>query len=129
MSTDLRILVTGSRHHTERELIRRALLDAIDRWQPEGGCGYVTVVHGGAPGADTIAGEIAHELRCVEEIHRADWARYGRRAGPLRNAAMVRAGADVVLAFPLGASSGTRGCIALAVKARIPVTVHEAVVA
>lgn len=123
--TDLRILVTGSRHWTDRDTIRRALVDTIDNWTARGGCGYVTVIHGGAPGADRIAGEIARELRCAVEVHPADWDRHGRRAGPIRNAEMVQAGADVCLAFPLGQSRGTRGCIRLAELAGIPVHVYE----
>lgn len=116
--TGLRILITGSRHWRDRDTIRRAIVDTIDRWTADGGCGYVTVVHGGARGADTIAGEIARELRCVVEVHPADWQRYGRAAGPIRNAEMVALGADVCLAWH-------RGCMRLAEQAGIPVKVYE----
>jgi len=38
---------------------------------------------------------------------------------------MIDLGADVLLAFPIGESAGTRGCIALAVAAGIPVLDHD----
>lgn len=82
------------------------------------------LVHGGARGADTIAAQEFVELfglRGTVEVHEAEWVTYGRYAGPRRNAEMVALGADVCLAFPLGASHGTRGCMALAEAAGIPV--------
>lgn len=120
----MRILVTGSRNWTDREVIRKALRDAGQAAgrHPQG----VVVVHGGARGADTIAGELAREFGCMVEVHPAEWTRYGKAAGHRRNAKMVVAGADVCLAFPLGESRGTRGCMRLAEAAGIPVVVHEA---
>lgn len=119
----MRILITGSRDYTDRDTIRQALMRAgrDARVHPQS----VTVVHGGARGADRIAGELAREFGCMVEVHRADWDRYGKAAGHRRNAEMVALGADVCLAFPLGESRGTRGCVALAEKAGIRVVVHE----
>lgn len=113
----VRILVTGSREWTDRSLIRSVLLGYTYSLDP-------VLVHGGARGADTIAAQEFAELfgeRGTVETHEADWDRYGPSAGPVRNAAMVALGADVCLAFPLGESRGTRGCMALAEKAGIPV--------
>lgn len=42
-----------------------------------------------------------------------------------RNAEMVNLGADVMLAFPLGQSAGTGGCMRLAEAGGIPVRVYE----
>ena len=121
----LRILITGSREWTDRATIRRALVEAGHRSgvHPRD----TVVVHGGARGADTIADEVADAFGCQVEVHPADWDRYGKAAGHRRNAEMVALGADVVLAFPLGASPGTRGCMKLAENAGIPVRVYEPV--
>lgn len=121
--TTLRILVTGSRNWTDRDTVRRALIQAGQAAgvHPQG----VTVVHGAARGADIIAGGLAGEFGCTVEVHPADWDRYGKAAGHRRNAEMVALGADVCLAFPLGESRGTRGCILLAEKAGISVITHE----
>lgn len=94
----VRAIVTGSRDWLDEEPIRVALSSL-----PPGS----TVVHGGAGGADYLAGRIARALGLHVEPHPADWRRYGKAAGGLRNAEMVDAGADLVLAFPLPDSIGT----------------------
>lgn len=117
----MRILVTGSRDWRNA----RTILDAIryqvsvDPWQE------VTVVHGGARGADQMAGIAAYQAACYQEVHPADWEKYGRRAGFVRNAEMVNAGADVCLAFIRNNSKGATMCAQLAEKAGIPVVYYR----
>lgn len=119
MTAPFRILVTGSRAWTNVDVVEAHLASAIYQHVP------AVIVHGGCPtGADAIAGNWARRydyLGLTEETWPADWSRHGRAAGPIRNAAMVAAGADVMLAFPLGASRGTRGCMRLAEAAGIRV--------
>ena len=134
----MRILVTGSREFTSWAAVRIALTETAGL-DPD-----VTVVHGGARGADTIASEIAGGLGWRTEPHRADWTapcrdtcgkrdhrRPGRggvlycpAAGDYRNQEMVDAGADVCLAFYLPGlpCKGTSDCDRRAVAAGIPVT-------
>jgi hypothetical protein len=52
----------------------------------------------------------------------ADWDRFGKRAGPIRNAEMVAAGAMLCLAFHrfLPGSKGTKDCARRALAAGIP---------
>lgn len=120
----MRVLVTGSRHFANSPVVSRALhlaqLDLDDD-------GQITVVHGGARGADSIAGRLAETNGWAVEFYRADWDRYGRSAGHRRNAEMVAAGADVCLAFlqSTAENRGTRGCVKLALAAGIPVRAHD----
>lgn len=60
------------------------------------------------------------------EPHPADWQRHGKAAGHIRNAEMVQAGADLVLAFyQRGArNTGTADLVRRASRAGIPVTTH-----
>lgn len=61
------------------------------------------IVVGGARGADELASEVASALGFAVEVYHADWRRFGRRAGPIRNARMLIEGKpDLVLAFNLG---------------------------
>jgi 3-keto-L-gulonate-6-phosphate decarboxylase len=83
----------------------------------------VTVVHGGAKGADTIAAELATGFGMKVEAHLADWQAYHRAAGPLRNQKMVDLGADICLAFLMPDSKGTADCISKAEKAGIPIII------
>lgn len=123
----MRVLVTASRDWSDELIIHSALGSAYKEWMlhhlddPE-----FVVVQGGARGGDTIADQWAQEKgridpRIRSEIHRADWDRYGRSAGHKRNQEMIDTGIDLVLAFPLGRSPGTRGCMRIAKKAGIPV--------
>lgn len=102
-------------------------LERTMRLHPSAG-GY-TVVHGDAPGADTMAAWAAEKLRDEKKIdieieaYPADWAKYGNAAGPVRNAEMVSLGADVCLAFHRGNSTGTANCMKLAEAAGIHVLI------
>lgn len=110
----MRILVTGSREWSDRQAIYNILVGYTNGAQGE----QITLVHGDCPtGADAIANDVAELLGWTIEKHPADWALHGKAAGPKRNQEMVDLGADVVLAFPLGLSKGTRGCMKMARKA------------
>jgi|SRR5699024_8720881 len=123
MTETPRLLVTGSRNWTDRETIRDELSRA---WKHLGASEDTILVHGACPsGADAIADQVWRGWGLPVEAHPAQWRKHGRRAGPIRNTEMVRAGADLVLAFPVGASPGTRGCIRTARKAGLNVQVIE----
>jgi hypothetical protein len=118
-----RILVTGSREWSDWGVIESALRWAYLTCISEP-IAYTTVVHGHCPtGADACADLIAPMMGFNVERHPADWKRYGKPAGHIRNAEMVDLGADICIAFPLGESPGTRGCMRLAEKAGIRVEV------
>lgn len=107
--TAIRVLVTGARDWPEqhRNVIWRALDGAAD------GHEHVTVIEGECPqgGADLYARQWAEQHGATVEPYPADWRRYGGHAGPIRNTAMVRAGADLCLAFPRKVSVGTWDCV------------------
>ena len=111
-----RILITGSRDWTDVDLIFDALNAVLGKVGTD-----ITVVHGGARGADNLAGTWASIHEITEEIHRADWEKHGKRAGMVRNAVMVNKGADICLAFIRNESPGATMAAGLAEKAGIPV--------
>lgn len=125
-----RLLITGSRTHQWTPYDSHALLIAVqeivEKTQKR-----PTLVHGGATGADTEAAlHGQHLFNLQAEVHRADWKKYGRAAGPIRNKQMVELGADLCLAFPdhpqnqgSHGSRGTWNCVDLAQQAGIPVLV------
>lgn len=54
---------------------------------------YDILIHGGADGADCIAEMVGFALGMKDEqVHRmpADWEKYGRPAGPIRNSEMLK---------------------------------------
>lgn len=118
----MRILVTGSRTWTDKVTIAQAIREA---WLVAGRPYGVTVVHGGARGADYIADVYAKRLGFATEPHEAAWDMFGKAAGPIRNQEMVDAGADICLAFIKNESNGATGCAKLAENAGIPVVYYR----
>ena len=102
----MRILITGSRKWTDYNILHQAMLDATT------GELTVTVITGGAKGADHLAEQIARVHGWTTEVHRADWEKHGKAAGPIRNSQMANeTHPDIVLAFWDGKSSGTKDMI------------------
>lgn len=112
----MRLLICGDRHWKDYDYIYKILQE----YSPM----TTVVITGGATGADSIANQIATELKMTTEVYPADWKRYGKSAGPIRNAEMIKKGCpDVVLAFHnnLQLSKGTANMITKAREVNIPV--------
>ena len=105
----MRVCICGSRDGASPEVIRNLFSDA--GLNPESD----TIIHGGARGVDTQAGDQAESLGFVVEVFNADWTQYGRAAGPIRNKAMITT-ADVVYAVWNGTKGGTSNAIDTAKK-------------
>jgi len=76
----------------------------------------ITVIHGAARGADTLAGEAAKELGLEVIEFPADWKTYHKSAGPIRNRQMITQDPDFVWAFhdDIRSSKGTKDMIKVA---------------
>jgi len=113
-----RILVTGSRDWTDDERIEGAIREA---WRDAGKppIETVTLIHGCARGADSIAASIARKVGMTIEAYPAAWDTRGRAAGVIRNSKMVNAGADICLAFIKDQSRGASHCSQAAMDAGI----------
>ena len=106
-----RVLVCGGRSFTNAEM----LWDTLDELED-----ISTIITGGARGADSLAVDYANERGIPTEVYPAQWIKYGKKAGYLRNKEMLRVGKpDVVIAFPGG--RGTEMMIGLAEKAGVEV--------
>jgi len=111
----MRVLVCGGRDYQNRD----AVFDALNELARQHG--WLTIIEGGAKGADSLAREWArlryHGLVTVP----ANWQLYGTSAGPIRNEEMLKSGEpDLVLAFPGG--RGTADMIHRAEAAGVPVS-------
>lgn len=112
------VLVCGGRNYYD-ELWLRFALDTISHR-----INLVEVVEGGARGADELAGAWADLHGKLRTTIPADWAQYGKRAGPIRNRKMLEylqacGNAHMVIAFPGG--SGTANMVAQAEQAGIKI--------
>jgi len=92
----MKAIICGGRNFNDRTLIFESL-DSIHRSTP-----ITIVVHGGASGADNLAGEWAkaRSITCV--VVKALWDVHGRAAGPIRNQKMLELNPEMVIAFPGG---------------------------
>lgn len=84
----VRMIICGSRDWADPAPIRRELL----RFNP-----LSFVISGGAKGADMWARNWARELHYSHYDMPADWDKYGKAAGPIRNQQML----DFLLARPV----------------------------
>jgi hypothetical protein len=112
----VRLLVCGDRNWQEPEVIRTWL----DRLRPE------VVIEGEATGADELAREAAWSLGIPVLGYPAQWDKYGKAAGLLRNQQMIDYGHPThVLAFHanIDASRGTRDMVVRARRAALPVRI------
>lgn len=118
-STKQRVLVCGDRFWKGGI----APISAVLEKYPAG----TVVIHGAAAGADYFAGIAAERLGFEVEPYPADWDKYGRAAGPVRNSLMLSQGRPTeVHAFhnDFEHSKGTKDMVQKARRAGIPVTVH-----
>lgn len=116
-----RILVCGGRDYSDKDCLFQTM-DSIYHSCLMDGKGTDTIIHGGASGADNLAGLWATSKTAgiKVEVYRADWKKYGKAAGPIRNMEMLSKGKpDLVVAFPGG--RGTQNMVALARKAGVEV--------
>lgn len=122
----MRVLVCGGREFDDwvllsstihAELDKRGLVnqDIFDLHSPP-----ITVIQGGAKGADFLGRVWAKMWGFPYEEYPADWKTYGKSAGHIRNQQMLDAGKpDIVLAFPGG--TGTADMVRKAKKAGVEV--------
>jgi hypothetical protein len=113
----MRLLVTGGRSFSDREL----LFATLDRLHVEHH--FTMLIHGDAKGTDRLAGEWATERGIGVSARPADWRRYGRGAGMVRNRQMLEEKPDLVVAFPGG--PGTKNMAEIARKAGVEVIVVD----
>ena len=94
------IIVTGGREYADKTKLK----EVLDLIQPD------LVVQGGATGADQLAKDWAYTkgISCITVD--ADWTKYGRPAGNIRNGEMLdQFPTAIVVAFP--GNKGTADCI------------------
>lgn len=110
----MKLLVCGGRDFINWGLLKNTL-NRVHAKRP-----ITLLIHGAARGADALAGRWADENGIECTPYPADWERYRNRAGPIRNAQMLReTQPELVIAFPGG--SGTQDMITRALDAATPV--------
>ena len=107
-----RIVIAGSRDYLDYDEAKKYIdicLESIDKKHK------IIILSGGAKGADALGERYAIENNIELEKYPAEWSKYGRKAGPIRNRRMAEL-CDIVICFWDGKSKGTRSLIDYAAK-------------
>lgn len=113
----MNLIIAGCRYFTDRKLI----YEGIDSFIKEYGTPDL-IIEGGAKGVDRMAYYYAKDNDIPVKVFPANWNKYGRAAGPIRNEEMAKHGTHL-LAFWDGKSRGTKNMIEMAKKHGLIVTI------
>lgn len=109
-----KVAIVGSRGFNDYELLRERLKNHAGN--------ISEIISGGAKGADSLAEMFADEYGIKKTIFKAEWSKFGRSAGIIRNKDIVK-NCDVLIAFWDGKSKGTKNSIDLAISQNKKVTI------
>lgn len=104
------IAIIGSRKFNDFHLLNFVMINIIKKIDDE-----ITIISGGALGADTLGKNFAaiHKYQFIE--HLPDWNKYGKAAGFMRNSNIIES-SNIVVCFWDGLSKGTLDSIRKAKK-------------
>ena len=104
---NFKVVIAGSRGFSNYKLLK----ETCDKYLREKKKTHnVVVISGHARGADSLGEKYASDEDLDLEIYPADWKKYGKSAGFMRNEQMADI-ADAVIAFWNGESHGTKHMI------------------
>ncbi len=109
----MKILVCGGRDYKDFDCVYKAMDMMADNHN------ITLLIHGGARGADELAGKWAKDSGVASKVFPANWKEHGKKAGPLRNIEMLKECPGLVIAFPGG--RGTFHMVQISLEAKIPV--------
>ena len=99
----MKILVCGGRDYDNETKINKVLSKYYSS--------NLTIIHGGAKGADELAEMWALVRGMNQKIYPADWNKHGKAAGPIRNQQMLDDNPDIKLCIAFPGGRGTRDMI------------------
>lgn len=111
-----RVIIAGSRNFNDFELLEKKMLYFLQNKK------NIIVLCGGARGADDLGRQFAEMHDFMVEMFPADWKKFGKRAGVVRNREMAKS-ASACVVFWDGQSRGTANMIEEAKRAGIPLRV------
>ena len=116
-----RVVVAGSReylNYTEAEKFIDACISKIKNEYE------LIFISGGCRGADKLGERYAKEHNFKIEYYLAEWDKYGKKAGIMRNEIMAKRG-DFVICFWDGKSKGTKSMIRYAEENQKPLRIKK----
>lgn len=116
----MKVLVCGGRDYNDYDVLKCVMEKVMDCYSAE----VKVVISGLAKGGDKLGEKWAEENNIEVEGYRAEWNKYGKRAGWLRNVRMADEGRpNVIVALPGG--RGTKMMIDIGVDRKIDTIVVD----
>lgn len=113
----MRVVIAGCRDYDRYEEAKEFIEVCLKEIKEE-----IIILSGKAKGVDALGERYALEKGYVLEYHPAEWDKYGRAAGPMRNRKMAEV-SDFVICFWDGKSRGTQSMIKAARRLDKPVKI------
>ena len=128
-----RVVISGSRPPEEIRMDPIKLADwhvahipVIEEAVRLSGFEVTVLIEGEAPGIDTAARMWAEGKRIPVDPHPADWAKYKKAAGFIRNQTMAQIGQALIAIYPNDeVTRGTADMVARATRQELPVKVFR----
>lgn len=120
MFNQYKVIIAGGRYFSDYELLKKTCDEFLQDKTGE----EIVIISGHASRADTLGERYAQEKGFKIETYPADWKKYGRAAGTIRNEQMANI-ANALVAFWDGKSKGTKSMISLAKKKGLQVFVAQ----
>ena len=112
----MRTIIAGSRDITNYGAVEAAYITCP--WE------VTQIVSGGARGVDTLGEQLAEVLDIPLVVFPAEWDKYGKAAGSIRNEVMAK-NADALIAIWDGRSTGTKNMIKIAKHLGLKIYIPE----
>ena len=117
----MRLIIAGSRTFNDFDRLKK-VADQVIEENTGHDLGEVTIISGGARGADKLGEQYANMNLLDLDIYPAKWDVYGRSAGYRRNEQMAKVATHLIACWD-GKSRGTKHMIDLAHQHNLKVTI------
>lgn len=117
-----KVIIAGSREFDNYDMLKEKCDKILSRKVNEGE--EIVIVSGTARGADTLGEKYAEERGYKIERYPANWDKYGKRAGYLRNKKMAEvSNACIVFLNPKAENKGSKMMISIATEEKLLIRV------
>lgn len=109
----MRVVIAGGINFNDYEMLCEKVSELLE------GRDHITIISGHARGADSLGERYAKEHGMDLYVIEAEWKKYGKAAGPIRNRKMLQYAMEdepMLIAFWNGTSRGTWNTISTAKK-------------
>lgn len=117
---DIKLAIVGSRTFNDYATFNYV----VNKICKENGYNIVEIISGGAKGADSFAEQYADMHKISKIVFRADWKKFGKRAGFIRNVDIIKECTHCI-AFWDGDSHGTKHDIELCIEQKKDIYVYN----